>query len=820
MQACKLSIAEVTHPSQVVKVWLDPISQSIALMLSDSSCLLYASIPSPSSSPSLVTIPAPSSDACFLRLQQTRIRLAGSAPLKTRGSGSRHKHYAIATQCDRGAEEKAKATRDGCVVFLSAMPDRGGSRIVLRAWLRQNQVFSRAIIEYKDSKRPEELRKQASLAGILDLPHGFSVKIAASVNVFVVYSASAGKIWVMAAKLAENADSAKLNLSKDVKVKGSLEENLVCIDIIKCSVVDCNGPIYSVCLSLQHMILGEENGVRVWPLRPLVKCKQKKPTQDKVGLSEKSKGELLTKSGRNGALDRTNFQFNSVENGQSNNKETNAMNKMDMGRNEGRGIITRNALKPGNLHNEGRETITKNILKSGRLQSDQINGQEKVAANVLKLAKNNEGYEKAIDKQVYLNHSNKNMFEILNNIGGEMSSKRIPRNGVIENAGGSVAPKPVTELRLNASKICCNGEKFSTIRQELSEGGTSLSVKGSVNAVQNWVDSSGCNCTNVAAISRALVQGPNLSSIMQNNEAAETSLEASSTFGNLVNSTLPKCELKLQAPKRKNGQICSNGTVLEDWYNQQQLSQLSSMSLLSSSSLSGPPGSFSTSVSASASSASSCASVLGSTPSATAIIQAPTSSLPMKSRASLKMRETFGKVTSYFAPFKDASKEGSTLRQVSRKSVKAVSIHALCETKFVVLDSMGELHILNLQSPIFAVEGQKEQNGGNAQESCLRHLNCTMKVNMLAVSPNASSFTSQKLWISDGRHSIHLLSFPEFDDSVCESDKDVGDEKSLQLSVAQAVFSSERIRAIATMSVHATLVLTQGSVIAYSIDGS
>jgi len=83
-----------------------------------------------------------------------------------------------------------------------------------------------------------------------------------------------------------------------------------------------------------------------------------------------------------------------------------------------------------------------------------------------------------------------------------------------------------------------------------------------------------------------------------------------------------------------------------------------------------------------------------------------------------------------------------------------------------------------------------------------------------------SSFASPKLWVSDGRHSIHLLSFPEVDASHCESDKHLADKKSLQLSVDQAMFLSEPVCAISAMSVNATLVLTQGSITAYSLAGS
>ena len=91
-------------------------------------------------------------------------------------------------------------------------------------------------------------------------------------------------------------------------------------------------------------------------------------------------------------------------------------------------------------------------------------------------------------------------------------------------------------------------------------------------------------------------------------------------------------------------------------------------------------------------------------------------------------------------PFKDANKEGDILPHLSRKLLMAVSIHALSQTKFVVLDSMGDIHILSLHNLVSTGDGQKEQDSDVVVDSCLRYLKCPMKVNMLAVFPEVSSF--------------------------------------------------------------------------------
>lgn len=66
------------------------------------------------------------------------------------------------------------------------------------------------------------------------------MKITLSVNVLSLYSATEEKIWVMDAKLKDEQGSLEL------KGKGFEPGNIVCISLIKCCVVDCNGPFYSI----------------------------------------------------------------------------------------------------------------------------------------------------------------------------------------------------------------------------------------------------------------------------------------------------------------------------------------------------------------------------------------------------------------------------------------------------------------------------------------------------------------------------------------------------------------------------------------------
>ncbi|CAN6446111.1 unnamed protein product [Victoria cruziana] len=239
MQACKLNLPG-THPSLVVSsILFEPSSRSLALMHSDSSILLYPPSPFPTSSPfpsfrNPISIPPRCSSASFLRLED-------------RSSGARG---------DDG----------GKVLFLTVMPEKvGGLRMIIRGWVlrKADGVFVRASLRLKRKDGVGPVAKNGHLGVALDLAHGFSVRIAGSVNVFGVHSLSEKKIWVMAARLG------------DVGARGDRGEAVFVVDLVKCAVIDCVLPIHTMRVFTGHLILGEDNGTRVFPLKGLVKGKRK-----------------------------------------------------------------------------------------------------------------------------------------------------------------------------------------------------------------------------------------------------------------------------------------------------------------------------------------------------------------------------------------------------------------------------------------------------------------------------------------------------------------------------------------------------------------
>ncbi|WOL03148.1 hypothetical protein Cni_G11868 [Canna indica] len=193
----------------VSSLLFEPSSHSLALMLVDSSALLYPSLsPGPSHSPSPTAVPPPSTAACFLRLLPSNR-----------------------------------------VVFLSASPLAAGSAVQLRSWILAprcggaSSTFAPARLDYRNE------RDQPAVT--LGFRHGHTVRLVGSVNAFVIHSSAANQIWVMAARPA------------------SAEKGTV--HLVKCAVIELTLPIYSITLSTRSMLLGEVDGVRVFPLWPLLK---------------------------------------------------------------------------------------------------------------------------------------------------------------------------------------------------------------------------------------------------------------------------------------------------------------------------------------------------------------------------------------------------------------------------------------------------------------------------------------------------------------------------------------------------------------------
>lgn len=99
---------------------------------------------------------------------------------------------------------------------------------------------------------------------MFDVPHGVSIRLFGSDNVYAMYSISNKKIWVFAVKMVEGGHSG------------------VSLKLMRCAEVECSKPVFSISLSFGFLILGEESGVRVFRLRPLVKGRVKKyPKENK-----------------------------------------------------------------------------------------------------------------------------------------------------------------------------------------------------------------------------------------------------------------------------------------------------------------------------------------------------------------------------------------------------------------------------------------------------------------------------------------------------------------------------------------------------------
>lgn len=142
----------------------------------------------------------------------------------------------------------------------------------------------------------------------------------------------------------------------------------------------------------------------------------------------------------------------------------------------------------------------------------------------------------------------------------------------------------------------------------------------------------------------------------------------------------------------------------------------------------------------------------------------------------------------------------------SKSATKAISIGTLSPNMFLVLDSVGDLHVLHLSNPIL----------GSKITCYMRRLTHNMKVQKLAVFPDISTRT-QTIWISDGFHSVHLMAVSDMDSSANENDKNNSEEKPMQIPVNQAIFTSEKIQDIIPVAANAILILGQGSIFAYEI---
>ncbi|WVZ69193.1 hypothetical protein U9M48_018017 [Paspalum notatum var. saurae] len=202
-----------SHPPPASLLLAPPSSpaRALALLFPDSSAHLFPSLPSssPTSSPAPTTVRSPlAAAACFALLLP-----------------SSH------------------------LLFLSAHPSPASPAVHLRAYsLASAPAFPRF------APAPLSFKRNASASGLplQGLPFGLGVCLAAGVNAVALLSLAAGQIWVLAPKLAADGRTVELH---------------------KCAVIELEParPVYAMEIAMGRMLLGEAGGLRVFPLRGLMK---------------------------------------------------------------------------------------------------------------------------------------------------------------------------------------------------------------------------------------------------------------------------------------------------------------------------------------------------------------------------------------------------------------------------------------------------------------------------------------------------------------------------------------------------------------------
>ncbi|XP_038891899.1 uncharacterized protein LOC120081240 isoform X2 [Benincasa hispida] len=239
VQATKLSLPNLSLSSpQISSLLFEPHSLSLALMHSDSSFSLYPSF-SPLSLSSLpspqVVVPSPCSSAAFVALQNSN------------------------------------SNSDTKVMFVVSGPHKGGSQILLRFYvLESSKLFRRAPVVCTQ----KDLRSDDKLGVLVNFRHGISVRLAGSVNFFAMYSVSSLKIWVFAVKMVGVGDDG------------------LGLKLMRCAVIDCCKPIWSINISFGFLLLGEDNGIRVVNLRPFVRGRSRKVRNLNANTASTAKREV------------------------------------------------------------------------------------------------------------------------------------------------------------------------------------------------------------------------------------------------------------------------------------------------------------------------------------------------------------------------------------------------------------------------------------------------------------------------------------------------------------------------------------------------
>lgn len=178
----------------------------------------------------------------------------------------------------------------------------------------------------------------------------------------------------------------------------------------------------------------------------------------------------------------------------------------------------------------------------------------------------------------------------------------------------------------------------------------------------------------------------------------------------------------------------------------------------------------------------------------------------------LRVKQSSGSYCSFSLAFQndDQKSEGS---MELLNSVKAISIHPLSNNKFLVLDSSGVLHVFIFSTTQMVSRGAIKQYSENIHTYRLHY---PMKVQLSAVF-SVTSIKTQFFWVSDGGHTVHVMSAVETE-SPNGDNGDVTGERELapiKLSAIEAIFTSERVEDIVSISKDSVLILGQGNMFLY-----
>ena len=212
MQARKLDLRFLSNSnsSAISSLLVEPFSRSIAAKLSDSSLLLFPPLLDPLSTSN--------------RLYPTVIPPISSSSCFLR------------LQISRSSKSQ--------ILFLCASAESGF--ILLRGWVLRTGTGNDNFVPVLLGLKPDSGR----LGLLLEHRHGFSISLAGTVNFFVLHCSAEEKIFVYGAKMVGEV-----------------------LNLVKCAVIECSLPIFTAQLGSGFLLLGEMAGVRVFPLRPLVKGK-------------------------------------------------------------------------------------------------------------------------------------------------------------------------------------------------------------------------------------------------------------------------------------------------------------------------------------------------------------------------------------------------------------------------------------------------------------------------------------------------------------------------------------------------------------------